>query len=204
MLNKVAIYFILLFGFLAFFQFSCSPIIADDRPLPPDSAYFSIKSFIKDQIEINQGQPISLIRVSTLNGTKDSSMTNLLTMNWAPIFDVFNESDIASRKYLGQYAFSQFDDNITGTHSFVYTAKNPKLYTRQLQISIDPFSNKITSIYIETARKNFWTSSNKKLLFIPHNIIQIQEHEGYFIGKDKSLIVEIRFPETESNIESGI
>lgn len=199
-LKPVGQLLIVLCGF-AIFNSSCKFSKSDDRPLPADSAYFSIKEFVKDQIILNSGQPISLTRISVLNGEKDSSLTNYMTANWAPVFDAFNESDIAARKFLGQYSFSQFDDESTGTHDFVYTAKNPKLFTRTLQIHIDPYTNKIKSIYIETAKNNFWTNTNKKLLFIPYRIIQIQEAEHYFIGKSKELLVEFQFPQTESNVE---
>ena len=198
-LKPVGQLILLLCGF-AIFASSCKFNNVDNRPLPADSSYFSIKDFVRDQIILNSGQPISLTRVSVLNGERDSSLTNFMTANWAPVFDAFNESDIAERKYIGQYSFSQFDDESTGTHDFVYTAKNPKLFTRTLQIHIDPFTNKIMSIYIETAKRNFWTNTSKKLLYIPYKIIQIQEQEGYFVGKSKNLLVEFRFPQAESTI----
>lgn len=201
MIIKPVVLPILLLSGFTLLNSSCKFGRVDDRPLPADSSYFSIKDFVRDQIILNRGQPISLTRISVLNGEKDSSLTNFLTANWAPVFDAFNESDIAARKFIGQYSFSQFDDETSGTHDFVYTANNPKVFTRTLQIHVDPYNNKIKSIYIETAKANFWTNTNKKLLYIPNKIIQIQEAEHYFIGKSKNLLVEFRFPQTESNIE---
>lgn len=105
----------------------------------------------------------------------------------------FIDSDIGGGEWVGQYRFSTFYDEITQTQSYYYEAESPDLFTRRLQIMVEPFSQKIQSIFIETQENSFWTSRNKKLLYIPLSLISIQEMESHFIGPPKDFRVEYRF-----------
>lgn len=165
---------------------------AKDKKVSVDTSgatYFSITQFAADQFNTFGGQPYTLHKVVTLNGKVDSSFESALTMDWASILKPFLESDISNRKYLDQYNFSMFEDNITDTRNFFYEAKDPKLFTKKLQISSDALNNKIQSIYIETEKNG----KVQKLFYKPVKLIQIQEFESSFLGKDKDLKVEYIF-----------
>lgn len=82
-----------------------------------------------------------------------------------------------------------FDDNATVSRTYFYEAKNKKLLTKNLHIVTDPFNNKIKSIYIETEKNG----KVQKLYYIPLKLIQIQEYESSFLGKDKNLVVKYHF-----------
>lgn len=163
-----------------------SPVTEDEID---DRGYFSIAQFAADQFETFSGQPYTLLKTVTLNGQTDSSFVSALNMEWGSILAVFFKTDISDQRFIGRYQFSSFEDGVTSSHTFFYEAKDKSLFTRSLQIMVDPFSNKIKSIYIETASKG----KTGKLLYIPLKLIQIQEYASSFIGGEKDLRIEYRF-----------
>ena len=110
-------------------------------------------------------------------------------MDWKSILQPFFASDISDKKYLDQYNFSLFEDDVTDTRTLMYEAKDTKLFTKLLQIVTDQENNKITSIYVETEKNG----KLQKLLYAPVKLIQIQEFETSVIGNDKALKVEYFF-----------
>lgn len=155
--------------------------------------YFSVNQFIQDQWAIYHGQAFPITRITYLNGEVDSGYTHALALNWGPILQPFIESDISDPDWVGQYTFSHFFDDITQTQNYYYEAKDPDLFTRRLQISVEPFSQKIQSLFIETQETSFWTSRNRKLLYLPLELISIQEEEAHFIGPSKEFRIEFHF-----------
>ena len=182
---------LLLAGFIG--NTSCKRSTVDNEPSVSDSSYFSIRYFIKDQIQAYYGMPFSLYRVAHLNGKVDSTLVNFLNMDWTSILSTFSATDISAKKFLGKYDFYMSDDETTGNRGYTYTAKDPNVFTRMLQINTDPSNNLITSIYIETSKQDFFGNKKQKLLYIPMRIIQIQESEGSLIGKARNLRVDYRF-----------
>jgi hypothetical protein len=119
--------------------------------------YFSIKQFGLDQWNNFQGPGCGIVKTLRKDkGKTDSTYSNTDTLDWAPIFKVFFETDISDRKYLGRYKFSQFDDPADGTHNFFYEALDDDLYTQKLLITIDQYDNKVKGIYIETLKKGIY------------------------------------------------
>ncbi len=172
---------------------SCKKSAVDNEPSVSDSAYFSIRYFIKDQIQTYYGMPFSLYRVAYLNGKTDSTLVNFLNMDWSSILGTFSATDISAKKFLGKYDFYMSDESATGHRGYTYTAKDPGAFTRLLQINSDPSTNLITSIYIETSKHDFFGDKKQKLLYVPMRVIQIQETEGSLIGKARNLRVDYRF-----------
>jgi hypothetical protein len=178
---------------------SCKKAIVQDQTVPADSSYFSIKQFINDQIHTYFGVPFTVYRIATLEDRKDSTLMTIDAIDWASVMGTFNATDISARKFLGKYDFSVSEDNTTGDRGFTYTAKDPELFTRLLQINVDPSNGKITSIYMETARHDFWEDKTQKLLYVPLHVIQIQEHEDGLLSKPRELRVEYRFLNDDPN-----
>ena len=165
----------------------------DNESSALDSSYFSISQFAKDQIQTYYGMPYTLYRVSQLNGATDSTIVDFLNMDWTSILGAFYATDISARKFLGKYDFSVFDEESTGNRGYTYTSKDPGNFTKLLVINSEPSTNRITSIYIETAKHDFFGSKKQKLLYIPLRIIQIQETEGSLFGKARNLRVDYKF-----------
>ena len=193
MLVKRTPYLLLLLLTLAICGASCKSNTGDNEPPPADSSYFSIRQFIKDQIDTYYGAPYTLYRVARLDGQVDSTLVDFFNMDWGSVLGTFSATDISARKYLGSYSYSMSDDDITGNRGHAYSATDPKAFTRLLQINTDPSNNRITSIYIETAKRDFFGSKTQKLLYIPLRIIQIQEREGNLLSKDRDLRIDYKF-----------
>ena len=158
-----------------------------------EGTYFSIIQFTKDQLDTYWGQPFTLVKTVTLNGKTDSTYEQAAKMDWASVFKVFFESDIGKPKFLGKYKFSEFGDDATDSHIFYYEANDPELFTRSLQVTVDPANNKIKNIYIETRKNSTLTSKAQKLYYTPLKVIQIQETETGTGTKDRDLRVVYRF-----------
>lgn len=160
-----------------------------------DSAgtYYSINTFTRDQWDMYYGQPYVLEKVAILNGKRDSSLVPIGDIDWGPILKIFSATDISNKKFLGQYEFSLFDNNMAASKVFYYQAKNPKLFTQVLEINVDPFNSRIRSIYIETAKHSFWNDKTQKLYYAPLKTLQIQETETPFMGEKKELKVTYKF-----------
>lgn len=157
------------------------------------STYFSVIDFTKDQWSTFRGQPYVIHQYSTVNGRTDSAILSALTMKWSSIFKAFFASDIGDPKFLNQYDFSMFEEPTTAARTFTYTAKNPELFTQKLQILADYYNNKIRSIYIETQKQDFWSTTTQKLYYSPVRVIQIQEHKDPLIGSQKDRVLEYKF-----------
>jgi hypothetical protein len=185
--------------FLVFFTLatqSCKKIKDKDDTSDIKGNYFSIRQYGLDQWN-NWAGPPAFVIVKTLrkgNEKADSSYTSSDTLNWAPIFKTFFETDISDRKYLGQYKFSQFYDNNDGTHNFFYEANDDDLYTQKLLITIDQYTNKVKGIYIETLKKEFMMGEIiQKLYYRPYHTIQLQKDEKSMLGSKSFSVVQYDF-----------
>ena len=185
-----SLFFLLIGIYLASCNHAARSVPGDKKPV---ETYFSSRQFVQDQWQTYYGQPFSLYRISKLNGVVDSTLVNFLDMDWGTILKIFLATDIGDPKYLGQYNFSVFDDNTSGNRTAMYEAKDPDLFTRLLQITVDPSSNRILSLYVQTAKNTSARSTQQRLLYIPLKIIQIQEDEHTIPGIKRNLIVEYRF-----------
>lgn len=159
----------------------------------PEGTYFSIVEFAKDQWYTYHGQPYSIMKKVYFNGKVDSTITNALDLDWSSVIKVFFETDISDPKFVGQYDFSAFEDTTTVTKSFFYEAKEPKLFTRKLQITADYFTDKIKTIYIEAEKKDRMGTKSIKLFYTPLETISIQELETTKTGQKKELRVVYEF-----------
>jgi len=181
--------FIVLLIFLGSLQACNKKAAVIPEKTPDDKTYFSIIQFADDQFQTFGEQPYTFRRVISLNGKTDSSYVSSFEMDWKSILQPFFASDISDKKYLDQYNFSLFEDDVTDTRTLMYEAKDNKLFTKLLQIVTDQENNKITSIYVETEKNG----KLQKLLYAPVKLIQIQEFETSVIGNDKALKVEYFF-----------
>lgn len=165
--------------------------------LPPGTdtsqTYFSIKGYIKDQMELLDGQPYSLTHLTELNGKRDSSIVNFYNMDMASVLKTFTATDIGEVWFLGKYKFSNFEEPSTGNRILMYEAKEPELFTRSLTITVDPTNSRILSLYTETARNETLDEQQQRLLYIPLKVIQIQETKSGTFSKTRNLREEYRF-----------
>jgi len=155
--------------------------------------YFSINQFMLDEWNTFAGEPFMISKTIKTDGKTDSFLTNSDTINWAPMLKTFAETDISDRKYLGQYKFTQFDDNQDNTHNFFYEATDEDLFTRKLLITIDRQTARILGIYIETETKSVFDDVSQKLYYAPLKTVQIQTESKPLLGSKKYSVVQYEF-----------
>ena len=172
---------------------SCQKKDTKDPYADVQGNYFSIRQFALDQWNSFSGQPFVILKTVKINDKTDSSYTNSDTLNWGNIFKTFFETDISDRSFLGQYTFTQFDDNDEGTHNFYYKANDPDIFTQKLLISIDQLNKKVKGIYIETYHKTLWSESKQILYYAPMQTIQIQNDDKPVWGARKYSVVQYYF-----------
>lgn len=158
-----------------------------------DGGYFSIVQYTSDQWETYRGQPHPIMKRVYFNGKEDSTLTNALEVDWASIFKVYFETDISEPGFVGKYNFSAFRDEVTSTNSFYYEAKDPKLYTRKLQVMANYFTDKVESIYTEAEKTDRLGTKSLKLFYEPMKTISIHEVETSKTGERKELRVVYEF-----------
>lgn len=174
---------------------SCTGEKTGDAPLGGSDSgrHYSIRSYISGQAIALSGQPLTLHRISREGDAYDSALVPIYGLNWKEVIERFAGSDISDRRFVGQYSFSISDDDLTATRVLTYTATRPDLFTRLFQINTDPENDRVKSIYIETRRSGFWRSLSQKLLYIPGNVVQVQETEDPLIGTTKRRRLEYKF-----------
>lgn len=159
----------------------------------PDTSYWSVKQFIMDQYSLRVGTPSGVKKTVTLNGKTDSSYLKFAEVDWATIFKIFGEADISNPKFYGKYKFDNFDDNFIEMSTMTYSALDPKLFVRRLDVNYDNISGEISLVYIETNKKSWFTSKQQKLSYYVGKKIVIQESEQSTFSKPKELVVEFSF-----------
>lgn len=151
--------------------------------------YFSVIQFADDQFRTYWGQPFTMLKIVYENGKTDSSFVAAKDVDWAKELAPFFRSDISKPGFLGQYNFSLLNDDATVSKIYYYEAINKDLFTRNLQIITDPFTDKVKTIYIETSENG----KLQKLYYTPLKVIQIQEFESSMIGGSENKRIEYRF-----------
>jgi len=178
---------------LAMTSQSCKKKEDKSKEPPVIGNYFSIRQFALDEWNTFAGDAFVIQKTVRVNGKTDTSYTNSDTINWNPIFKTFFETDISDRKYIGQYKFTQFDDNADGTHNFFYQTDDEDLFTQKLLITIQGQSGLITGIYMETLRHSLFSDVIQKLYYNPMKTIQIITDEKPRFGSKKLTVVQYDF-----------
>ena len=155
--------------------------------------YFSINQFMLDEWNTYAGQPFMIDKVVKTDEKTDSALTNSDVLDWGSIVKTFSETDISDRKYLGQYKFTQFDDNTDHTHNFFWEALDEELYTQKLLLTIDQFTSKVKGIYVETEKKDAFDDCVQKLYYAPLKTVQIQINDKPVLGSKKYTIITYNF-----------
>ncbi len=163
------------------------------------TTHYAVKNFVRGQILTMYGQPIVVERRFTDGARTDSSFVPISEARWNELFPAVMDADISDPSFNGQYDFTVADEQLTGSRVLTYSAKRPDLFTQLFQINTDPLNFKVKSIYIETRKSGFWRKVARKILYVPFNIIQIQETDDPLIGAAKNTRLEYRFPGDPSN-----
>ncbi len=151
--------------------------------------YFSINQYIIDEWTSHAGEPLVFKKSVKSNGKTDTTLINADNLDWPSVLDLFVATDISNRKYLGQYTFSQFDDETDKSHNFMYVANKGDMFVQKLLITMN-FDMKVRGVYIETFKKTLFKETQQKMLYAPLKTIQIQQYEKPFIGATREVITK--------------
>ncbi|PSK92164.1 hypothetical protein [Taibaiella chishuiensis] len=155
--------------------------------------YFSIRAFFDDQWTTRKGMPYTLLRVEKNDGRTDSAFADLDSLLWQELRGPFDRADISDKKFAGLYNFEMFDDEATQTSNLNFDAKKPELYMQKMYITVDQFSRRVQSVYIETRATGEGYTHSQKLNYIPDRIIQIQDFETPAGAPARHRTVEYRY-----------
>src|SRR5690606_23497009 len=87
---------------IACFSFSsCFEETQKEEVYNDEDTYFSISQFFDDQWEIRKDDPVTLLRIFSLNGKTDSSFVFLSDTLWNQLRGFFDKADISHGKYIG-------------------------------------------------------------------------------------------------------
>lgn len=172
---------------------ACKKSNQEKKEIKVEGTYFSVRQFMSDQFATFRNQPFVFLKVVTDGTQTDSSYVAADTMAWLPVVEAFANADIGDSALVGSYKYSEFDETVTGQHMFLYEAADPELMTRQLMIGADPFTRKISSIYMDVYLPH---GKTQKLYYAPLKMIQIQTFSGKG-SKARNLRIEYRFPQND-------
>ncbi len=155
--------------------------------------YFSIRAFFDDQWKTRSGMPYTLLRVEKNDGRADSAFADLDSALWNELRAPFDAADISDKKFAGLYNFEMFDDEATQTANLNFDARKPDLFMQKMYITVDQFSRRVLSVYIETQDAREGYSHSQKLNYIPDRIIQILEFEKTAGSPARNHTLEYRY-----------
>ncbi len=190
---QIVKYFIFSIIFMCIFFTSCKEATLEERLAATNGTNFSIKRFIYNQWKANAGKPFVILKTIKIDGKVDSSYSNSDTLNWNEIFDVFYETDISDKKYVGHYKFNQIEDKEDQTINLMLDASEDDFFVRKFMLSIDMNTEKVRGIYIETFKHSALGEVQQKLYYAPMRTVQIQTYEDPLIGTKKNKIVQYYF-----------
>ena len=171
----------------------------EKKPNPADAypegmTYYPIHLYVKQQADYYAGQPLTFYKISTLNGKRDSMLTNINKIDWAAIYKTFIAADISDRKFLGKYKYSEFYEPTNSTNSMVYEAQEDDLFTRRFMVNKDSENGRITSVFIQTEKGSKREGTKQMLYYNAGELLQIQEQQWTKAGtKGREMTVEYRF-----------
>lgn len=157
--------------------------------------YPDMESILRESIDRIKSEPVIYQKVVLDVQTKksDTILVPYDKMDWDEIKSHFLKANIQTKKYDKKYDIGILNDTLTRSRTVLYSAKDPNLYTHQLNIVANQDDNKIRSIYIECEDNGFFSSKTEKLLLSPGSTIQIQEKTKRPLQKEQFIITTYKF-----------
>jgi len=152
------------------------------RSADTTQTHFSMKSYLADQWSMKKNDPYTIMKVTEVNGKRDSTLIPLDSALWVKMFEPFYASDIGEPKFQGWYRINTYSDEVTETNHLNYEAISPDYFTQKMDLGVNPVSNDVMSVYIETIDKKTDTIISNKLQYRPSEIVRII---SFIKAKDK-------------------
>lgn len=158
-----------------------------DEPIVQHSSYFSISSFLNEEIKQHQKLKTRLAKEVIRDEVKESK--NIDTPNWEHELKPFFETDIDKPAWHLAY-----DCDTVQTDSLlqiVYVAKDEKAPVRRMQI--DKLYEQIQNIEIQFEKINPWFSLKRKLIYHHLKGYQIQGEQHMVLSDPSRFEINVKF-----------
>jgi len=149
---------------LLLFFFACSDSTEEKN-------HFPITAFLEDELAQIDSLPVAIIHTKETNGLSDTSVMDKKEFRALALQLI--GIDFKEKKYKNNYQEIVLEDVALDNISIGYTAKDPVLPIRKIELNIDASSNKIKSIFAERQekekenlliRKILWTSATELMV----------------------------------------
>lgn len=133
--------------------------------------HFPITAFLEEELAEIDSLPIAIVLTRDNNGTSDTAVVDKQTFR-ALAMQLIG-IDFQEYKLKNKYQELVLEDAALGNISIGYTAEDPDLPIRKIELNIDASSNKIKSIFAERQetegeklliRKILWTSATEMMV----------------------------------------
>ena len=189
---------VVLCGTILLASCSSNEVLQDDVQ---SAGYFSLRSFIEEDIAIMTKEDVTLKKIFVINGDQDNQVVD--SVDWNLELHIFKLADIDNILYEGQY-----EKQNDGTKSTTYTAVDDDLRTRKVMINFEPFFEsgnsgmpdyKVKSILIDRKIETLIYTTEEKLAYTPEEGYVIDyKHNVIFLKPERVRIVG-NFEYQESN-----
>ena len=139
--------------------------------------HFSIKAYLEDQWNMKKNDPYTIMKVVEKDGKKDSALIPLDSALWVTMFVPFYAADIGEKKFQGWYKIATYEDDQTETNHLNYEALSPDYFTQKMDLAVNPVSNEVRTVYIETIEKTDGGIISNKMQYRPDEIVKIIRFE---------------------------
>ena len=173
---------LILFIISFFFLNSCV-----DEPIVQHSSYFSISSFLNEEIKQHQKSKTRLAKEVIRDEVKESK--NIDTPNWEHELKPFFESDIDKPAW--HLAYECDTVKTDSLLQIVYVAKDEKAPVRRMQI--DYVHEQIQKIEIEFEKTNPWFSLKRKLIYLRHRGYSISGEQDMVLSDPSRFQINVKF-----------
>lgn len=136
-----------------------------------EKTHFPVTAFLEEELAQIDSLPIAIILTRETNGKSDTSVVDKKKFR-AMAMQLIGV-DFQEKKHKNKYQELVLEDAQLGNISIGYTAEDPDLPIRKIELNIDASSNKIKSIFAERQevegeklliKKILWTSATELMV----------------------------------------
>lgn len=158
-----------------------------DEPIVQHSSYFSITSFLNEEIKKHQKSKTHLAKEVIRDQVKESK--NIDTPNWEIELKPFLESDIDKPAWHLAYECDTVQTD--SLLQIVYVAKDEKAPVRRMQIEY--LHQQIQKIEIQFEKTNPWFSLKRKLIYLRHRGYSIRGEQDMVLSDPSRFEINVKF-----------
>ena len=155
--------------------------------------YPDMTLIMKDYLLPYEKSPNTFLKVVMEKDKKDSTYLKAEQMDWKEIHTLFNKANLYDSTLDKQYTITVISDTLYPVMTLLYTGIKKANPVQNLSIKADNTDSKINSIYWEISHDGFFSSEDKKILYVVGKTLQIQEFRKKTFSSAKKIITQYTF-----------